>query len=269
VERILVVDGSLEMARTLADGLADAGFFAESRGSGREALDELGTPPGFDALVTEIRLTEVDGLALLAESLRAAPERPVIMMTSPSALEAAVEAVRRGAYHYLTKPFRTEELVLFLRRALDQRALQRQAEALRAMLREHTLADLHHRLRELGFEPAEDEAAPGRRLYLAGPIASDAVSVELGADSLLLVGYIVFDRPLPADDARRLHRQAPPLRRLLDEGLVGGRARVLWRPFDPDPVKELRILARSLAGDAPSVRAAEEAALEVAAWRAS
>jgi two-component system response regulator HydG len=60
----------------------------------------------------------------------------VIVMTAFSAVETAVESIRRGAYHYLTKPFKTDELVLFLRRALDETAIRREAKVLKTALRE-------------------------------------------------------------------------------------------------------------------------------------
>jgi two-component system, NtrC family, response regulator HydG len=133
--RVLVVDDNLEMARTLADGLIDQGFQAESVGSGAEAALRL-KANDVDALVTDLRMPKVDGLDLLSISRNLAPERPVILMTAFSAVDTAVEAIRQGAYHYLTKPFKTDELVLFLRRALDESRLRREAAALRRTLRD-------------------------------------------------------------------------------------------------------------------------------------
>jgi two-component system response regulator HydG len=78
----------------------------------------------------------MDGLALLAASRKLAPARPVIVMTAFSALETAIESIRQGAYHYLTKPFKVDELALFLGRALDESALRREAAALEKTLKE-------------------------------------------------------------------------------------------------------------------------------------
>lgn len=133
--RILVVNDELEMAQTLCEGLADHGFDAVPIGSGRRAL-ELLTHESFDAVVTDLRMHEIDGLSLVTQSRRQAPERPVLVMTAYGAIDSAVESIRLGAYHYLTKPFKLEELVIFLRRALDERRLRREASALRTTLRE-------------------------------------------------------------------------------------------------------------------------------------
>ena len=132
--RILVVDDHLEMAEMLVESLVDAGFEAEALASGSSALERL-EAGGIDALVTDLRMNQVSGLDLLAASKRASPQRPVIVMTAYGAIDTAVESIRQGAYHYLTKPFQPEELVIFLRRALEERNLQQEARLLRRALR--------------------------------------------------------------------------------------------------------------------------------------
>ncbi len=131
--RVLVVDDSVEMARMLCDGLADR-YEAVPVASGREAVD-LVTRESFDAVVTDLRMPDADGLQVLAASRRAAPERPVIVMTAFSAIDTAVESIRQGAYHYLTKPFKVDELVIFLGRAIEELRLRREARALRSAMR--------------------------------------------------------------------------------------------------------------------------------------
>jgi two-component system response regulator HydG len=132
---VLIVDDNLEMARTLADSLCDRDFVAVAIGSGAAAEDYLKSEQ-VDALVTDLRMPTVDGLDLLALSRRLAPERPVLIMTAFSAVDTAVESIRQGAYHYLTKPFKAEELVLFLRRALEESQIRREAAVLKRTLRE-------------------------------------------------------------------------------------------------------------------------------------
>ena len=132
--RILVVDDHIEMAEMLTESLVDAGFEAEALASGAAALERL-EAGGIDALVTDLRMNQVSGLDLLAASKRASPQRPVIVMTAYGAIDTAVESIRPGAYHYLTKPFQPDELVIFLRRALEERNLQQEARLLRRALR--------------------------------------------------------------------------------------------------------------------------------------
>src|SRR4051794_16571199 len=132
--RVIVVDDNFEMARTIAEGLVDRGYDAVAVASGQEALARL-RGETVDALVTDLRMPKVDGLELLAESRRLMPERPVIVMTAYSAIDTAVESIRQGAYHYLTKPFKQDELVIFLERALDQVRVKNEASALRTALK--------------------------------------------------------------------------------------------------------------------------------------
>jgi len=130
---ILIVDDNLEMARTLADGLSDNGYDATAVSAGGEAIVRL-EAGGVDAVVTDLRMPNIDGLAVLEASRRLDPARPVIIMTAFSAIDTAVESIRRGANHYLTKPFKQDELYIFLGRALEEVRLRREAAALKREL---------------------------------------------------------------------------------------------------------------------------------------
>lgn len=118
--RVLVVDDRADMAEMLADDLCDRGYEGLATTSGRDALHILRTER-VDALVTDIRMPEIDGLALLRASLQLDPSRPVILMTAYGTLDTAMEASGAGAYQYLLKPFRLDQLVRLLRDALGNR----------------------------------------------------------------------------------------------------------------------------------------------------
>ena len=133
--RILVVDDNVEMARTIADGLTEHGYDTVIATGGQEAVDQLAAEP-LDAVVTDLRMPGVDGLAVLAASRRVDPGPPVIVMTAYSAIDSAVESIRQGAYHYLTKPFKLDELRIFLGRALEEHRLRHEASALRKTLKQ-------------------------------------------------------------------------------------------------------------------------------------
>jgi two-component system response regulator HydG len=123
------------MAESIADGLSELGYdgvpIASSVAAARLLEDER-----FDAVVTDLRMPAVDGLALLSVARRLDPGRPVIVMTAYSAVDSAIESIRQGAYHYLTKPFKVGELALFLAKALDEARLRREAATLRRALGE-------------------------------------------------------------------------------------------------------------------------------------
>ena len=133
--RVLVVDDERSLAETVADGLAERGFDAVPVASGRKA-ELLLAAEKYDVLVTDLRMPDLDGLTLLARSRSLEPSRPVIVMTAYGAIDTAIEAIRQGAYHYLTKPFKAEELALFVTRALEEVSVRREAANLRRNLRE-------------------------------------------------------------------------------------------------------------------------------------
>ena len=131
--RIFIVDDDAALAETLSDGLADRGYDAIAISSSKDAARRLEAEE-VDALVTDLRMPGVDGLGLLEISRRTAPGRHVVVMTAYSAVDTAIESIRQGAYHYLTKPFKVEELALFLERALDNAKLRHEAVVLRRAL---------------------------------------------------------------------------------------------------------------------------------------
>ncbi|HEY8088292.1 MAG TPA: sigma-54 dependent transcriptional regulator [Polyangiaceae bacterium] len=177
--RVLVVDDHMEMAETLAEGLTDRGFDAVPCGSSAEALRLLETE-GIDALVTDLRMPEVDGLGLLARSRALAPERPVLVMTAYGAIETAVGAIRQGAYHYMTKPFTTDELALFLERALDEARVRREARSLRATLSDRvglgTLVAASPAMREV-FDVARRVADASTPVLLVGETGTGKTAI--------------------------------------------------------------------------------------------
>ncbi|HEV7559409.1 MAG TPA: response regulator [Kofleriaceae bacterium] len=118
--RVIVVDDTIAMAETLADGLADHGFEATAIGSGRAAV-EAARADRVDVVVTDLRMPDVDGIAVIEMLRSSGLDVPVIVMTAYGAIDSAVESIRKGAYRYLTKPFKLDELVTLVRRAVDDR----------------------------------------------------------------------------------------------------------------------------------------------------
>jgi len=136
--RVVVADDKLEMAETIADGLTDAGFSTIAVSGGKLALARIENE-AVDALVTDLRMPNMDGIELLLAAHRIAPDLPVIVMTAYGAVETAIESIRRGAYHYVTKPFKIDELVVYLSRALDEASVRREARSLRRSLSEKAI----------------------------------------------------------------------------------------------------------------------------------
>jgi two-component system response regulator HydG len=133
--RVLVVDDHIEMARVVADHLGEFGWDCQIVDSGAAAIASLNaTVP--DLVITDLRMADVDGLDVLDAVRRTDPDVPVIVMTAFGGIDSAIEAMRRGAWHYVTKPVRMDELRLHAERAHKERRLQRENRALRAASRD-------------------------------------------------------------------------------------------------------------------------------------
>jgi two-component system response regulator HydG len=115
---VLVVDDDGEMADMLVEHLEAAGYRALAAAGGKPALAALKTH-AIAAVITDLRMQEVDGLDVLAAAHASDPALPVIVMSAYGSMD---EAVRRGAFQALAKPFKLNELTLLLERALAGRA---------------------------------------------------------------------------------------------------------------------------------------------------
>jgi two-component system, NtrC family, response regulator HydG len=128
--RILVVDDHLEMARTVVDYLGQRGMDAKAVSSAQEALVLLGKEC-FDALLTDLRMKGMDGLDLLDAAHGLDAELPVVVMTAFGGIDSAIESIQRGAYHYVTKPFKLDVVRVLLERACRERDLKSENRRLR------------------------------------------------------------------------------------------------------------------------------------------
>jgi DNA-binding NtrC family response regulator len=122
--RVLVVDDHAPSAEALAEGLQDAGYETLVAHSGPAALASL-HQASVDAVVSDVRMDGMDGVALLREVRALDPDLPVLLMTAHATVDKAIEATRGGAFCFLTKPLRVAEVELQLRNALALRRLTR------------------------------------------------------------------------------------------------------------------------------------------------
>jgi len=123
--RILVVDDDLEMCGLLSDVLSGEGFSVITTGDSLEAAKIL-KKEEFDLIVTDLKMKGLKGLDLLEEAKRVATLTPVIIITAFGTIESAIKAIKMGAYDYITKPFQMEELVLTVKKALENRLLKKE-----------------------------------------------------------------------------------------------------------------------------------------------
>ena len=141
--RVLVIDDNLTMAETIVEYLTKRGLTADPVASGEDGIASLKTEP-YDAVLTDLRMTGVDGMDVL-EAVRAIDTSiPVVIMTAFGAVDSAVEAIRRGAYHYVTKPFKLEVVGLLIERAINERRLLSENDVLKQTVRQQVVS--HDRL---------------------------------------------------------------------------------------------------------------------------
>lgn len=148
---VLVVDDDEAVLDTVEDLLSDADFRIVTSASADEALERI-RDQDFDVVLTDIQMPGKDGLELLAELRDARAETSVVLMTGYGSIQSAVTAMRAGAIDYVTKPFRSEELLLALERACERRELETENRLLRlAVERTSSFGEL------VGKSPAMNE----------------------------------------------------------------------------------------------------------------
>ena len=181
--RILVVDDHQASADLLAATLSDEGYAATAFPSGAAALRHL-REVGAEVLITDLRMDGMDGLALLREARAVDPTLPVMVVTAHATLERAITATRGGAFAFLTKPLRPDDVLVQVRNAAEQCRLARALTGVR---------------KATGGEIVGSSAALLRALSIADRAAQSEVTVLITGESG--TGKEMF--------ARRVHSQGP------------------------------------------------------------
>ncbi|MGH7254327.1 MAG: sigma-54-dependent transcriptional regulator, partial [Nitrospirales bacterium] len=134
-EHILLVDDDHGLLQLLKMRLSAMGFAVTPCTRGEEALDHA-RKELFDLAITDLRLPDQDGLAVMEELLLIHPSLPVLILTAHGSIPNAVEAMQKGAFGYLTKPFDDNELEVHIEKALNQQRMQREIQRLKALVKE-------------------------------------------------------------------------------------------------------------------------------------
>ena len=149
--KVLIVDDDTSMCELLTDGLTQHGYEARWTASPHEVLAELALG-NFDVVLTDINMRDMNGLELCQKATEAHPELPVIVITAFGSMETAVQAIRAGAYDFITKPFDIDVVALAIERAVKHRVLTREVQRLQRAVDESRRFD-----ELLGASPAMKE----------------------------------------------------------------------------------------------------------------
>ena len=133
--RVLLADDDSSVRRVLEFKLKQRGLEVATAKNGREALDKL-KEQSFDLLLSDIRMPEIDGIELLEQATLIRPGLKVILITAHATVSQAVQAVKLGAFDYITKPFEDEELFVALDKALQFDSLERENQRLKSRLKQ-------------------------------------------------------------------------------------------------------------------------------------
>ena len=141
-QSLLVVDDDAAMRQMLASLFREKGYPVCEATSADDALEQA-REREFDAVLSDIKMAGKTGIEMVGELRRIRPETPVVLMTAFGSIDSAVEAMRAGAFDYITKPFEPDAVLLTVERALERRALEEENRRLRrAVDRTSSLGDL-------------------------------------------------------------------------------------------------------------------------------
>ena len=129
-KRILIVDDEENFRHMLSVILVKEGYEVETASNGEEGVQKALTAP-FDQILCDIRMPRMDGLEFLKEIQKTAVDATIIVMSAYGTVDIAIEAMKLGAYDYISKPFKPDEIILTLRKAEEREQLRRENQLLR------------------------------------------------------------------------------------------------------------------------------------------
>jgi DNA-binding NtrC family response regulator len=132
--RVLVVDDESGILESLRILLKTEGFVAVTAHGGRQGIEKFDEFKP-DIVLTDVRMPDITGVQVLSHVRQNDPEVPVILMTAQATLQSAMQAVNEGAFYYIQKPFRNDELVAILKRAAEHRRLRVENQSLKQEIR--------------------------------------------------------------------------------------------------------------------------------------
>ena len=188
--RVLVVDDEWSIRQVLHDFMSMEDWQVHLAPSGEEALKVLAEGARFDVVVTDLKMGEVDGIGVLEAARARDPHTGVIVMTGFGTVESAIEAMKKGAFDYLLKPFKVPDLIRIVHRALERRRLQIENVKLKEII------DIYHASEVMNATLSLDEVLDLLVRTTRETMACDALTLVTRADRA------TDDQPMPMTTAR-------------------------------------------------------------------
>ena len=193
LKHLLLVEDEAPLRRAIAEQLADRGYQVEQAESGEAALAHL-ADFAFDIIVTDLRLPGIDGSAVIEAAVARYPHIIAIVVTGFGTVKDAVEAIKRGAWDFVSKPFQIDELLHVLDSAMEQRRLKSENAYLRSQLEER-----------YSFEGIVGKSRPMERLFqLLETVAPTNSTILITGETG--TGKEIVARAIHHNGPRRVHR---------------------------------------------------------------
>jgi two-component system, NtrC family, nitrogen regulation response regulator NtrX len=130
MSNILIIDDEKAIRKTLSEILSYEGYKMDEAGDGEEGLKKF-RDKDYDVILCDIKMPKMDGIEFLEKAKEANPDTPIIMISGHGTIETAVEAVKKGAYDYISKPPDLNRLLITIRNAMDKTSLVAEAKVLK------------------------------------------------------------------------------------------------------------------------------------------
>ena len=134
VYKILVVDDDPKILEVIADVLRDGGYAVDTAPGGTKAIKSVDAE-FYDLVVTDLKMPKIDGMKVLRHVVDKSPDTMCIILTGYGTIESAIEAIKAGAFHYITKPVKSGEILMVVEKALKYKLLERENILLRQQLK--------------------------------------------------------------------------------------------------------------------------------------
>lgn len=143
MKKVLIVDDDAELRSTLSEILKGAGYHIDEASSGKEAIEKMASKD-FDIALLDLMMPKMNGIETLTELKKITPKTKVIMITAFATVENAVDAIKKGASDYISKPFRIDDLLTTIRRVIEEGRFE---EGITKLDLDYTLSSLANPIR--------------------------------------------------------------------------------------------------------------------------